>query len=209
MDFDITGKLMVIPGIIIGLAFHEFAHAKAADMLGDPTPRSMGRVTLDPIVHIDILGFIMLIIAGFGWGKPVVVNPGNYGNPRRDEIIVSAAGPVMNLIIAAALLIILKIIFIFQISFFYSAVGEIIIKILESGVWINIVLMVFNLIPIPPLDGFNIFSEIFNLRGKGIYYQLYDKGQLILLILIITNLSGKILGPPVMFIYDTLVNIFF
>lgn len=209
MNFNIMNTLMVIPGIIIGLSFHEFGHAKTADMLGDPTPRSMGRVTLDPVAHLDILGFIMLLIAGFGWGKPVVVNPNNYNHPRRDEFLVSLAGPVMNLLVAIMFLVILKVIDVFQIPFFNTQIGLIITKIIDSGVWINVVLMVFNLIPVPPLDGFNIFTEIFNLRGKGIYYQLYDKGQFILLILIITNLSSKILGPPVFFIYTQLLGLFF
>ena len=89
-----------IPALIIAAAGHEYAHAKAADLLGDPTPRMMGRLTMNPFVHLDLIGSLALIIGGFGWAKPVVVNPTNFKDPRTDDMIVSIAGPMANLVMA-------------------------------------------------------------------------------------------------------------
>ena len=129
MDFFIE-RLLIIPGILVGFAFHEFAHAKVADMLGDDTPRRLRRVTLDPAAHIDILGFIMLIIAGFGWGKPVPINENNFKKPVRDSMLVSAAGPLTNLVVAALFLLIIKVLGYSQWVFLYSRIGGIVIDIL-------------------------------------------------------------------------------
>ena len=208
MDFFIE-RLLIIPGILVGFAFHEFAHAKVADMLGDDTPRRLRRVTLDPAAHIDILGFIMLIIAGFGWGKPVPINENNFKKPVRDSMLVSAAGPLTNLVVAALFLLIIKVLGYSQWVFLYSRIGGIVVDILYYAVWINIVLMVFNLLPIPPLDGYHILSGIFDFRGKGIHYRIYEKGPIILLLLIVTRATSYIMLPPIRFIYNGLMNIFF
>ena len=96
----ILTKILMLPGIIIGLSFHEFAHAWVSDKLGDPTPRRQGRVTINPLAHIDWIGFLALLLVGFGWGKPVQIDPGYYKNRRRDEFLVSIAGVTMNLILA-------------------------------------------------------------------------------------------------------------
>ena len=98
--YDILTKVLMLPGIVIGLSFHEFAHAWMSDKLGDPTPRRQGRLTLNPIAHIDWIGFLMLLIAGFGWGQPVQIDPSYYKNRRRDEFLVGIAGVTMNLILA-------------------------------------------------------------------------------------------------------------
>lgn len=202
-------RVMMLPAIFIALTFHEFAHAKAADMLGDPTPKSYGRVTLNPIAHVDILGLIALMVAGFGWGKPVPVDGRYFKNFKRDEIIVSAAGVTMNFILAFLTVGILKVITIVNPLIYYSNIGGIVMVLLSNLVWINLVLMVFNLLPIPPLDGFNIVGELFNLREKGIFYQIYEKGPIILIMLIIFNITGKIIGPVVNGIFNFLMNIFF
>ena len=96
----ILTKLLMLPGIIIGLSFHEFAHAWMSDKLGDPTPRRQGRVTINPMAHIDPIGFLALLLVGFGWGKPVQIDPGYYKHRRRDEFLVGIAGVTMNLLIA-------------------------------------------------------------------------------------------------------------
>lgn len=103
-------KIMMIPGILLGFVFHEYAHAIMADRLGDPTPRQQGRITLDPRAHIDWIGFFMIILVGFGWAKPVMTNTRYYKKPRRDDILVSIAGPFMNLIIAIVFLLLIKLI---------------------------------------------------------------------------------------------------
>ncbi|MGL4485053.1 MAG: site-2 protease family protein, partial [Anaerovoracaceae bacterium] len=152
--------VMMIPGVVIGLAFHEFAHAMVADKLGDPTPRSQGRVTINPAAHIDVMGVIALVFIGFGWGKPVMINPDNFKNSRRDELLVSLAGVTMNLILAFIFTIILKVYInstgaVLGADGFEGGVALIIFNIVS----INLILMVFNLLPIPPLDGFNVITE--------------------------------------------------
>lgn len=200
--------LILLPAILIGLSFHEFAHAKVANMLGDDTPRLQGRVTINPIAHVDPIGFIALLFIGFGWGKPVQVNSRSFKNMRRDGLLVAIAGVTMNLILAFIFAGLLKLLFIYQINFMYSELGMIIIKMILPIISINIVLMIFNLLPIPPLDGFGIITEIFNLREKEIYYQIYDKGFIILMLLIVFNITDKILVPAVNYAFFFILNIF-
>ena len=210
----IVYKLLILPGIIIGLAFHEFAHAAVANALGDDTAKRMGRLTLDPVKHIDVMGLIMLIVAGFGWGKPVPVDERNFKHPGRDGLLVSIAGPIMNLLVATGFVIIFKVIVVTNSEFFLTKIGDIIRLILIYAININIVLMVFNLIPVPPLDGYHILSGIADFRGKGIHYKLYEKGRMILLGIVAINLLGfnllgRIIGPPIDFIRDNLIGLFF
>lgn len=137
-----------ILSLLIAITIHEFAHAWTANFYGDPTAKSMGRVTLNPLAHLDLVGTIFLLIAGFGWGKPVIVNPNNFRNPKLDNLTVSLAGPISNLILA----VILGLIFRFaNFSPFFEQLFIIII-------FFNLVLMIFNLIPIPPLDGSKFLS---------------------------------------------------
>lgn len=200
--------LIALPGIVIGLSFHEFGHAFVSDRLGDPTPRTQGRVTLNPLAHFDPVGFLALMFCGFGWGIPVEVNSRYYKHPRRDELLVSLAGVVMNLIVA--------IVFSFIVHFVYINVpydklsdGTLmgtLFNILLQVVIVNVVLMVFNLIPVPPLDGFGIITEIFNLREKSFYYTLYNYGFPILMILLIVGVVDKILNPMVNGVYALLLQ---
>lgn len=202
--------LLSLPAIVIGLSFHEFGHAIAAYKLGDNTPKFQGRVTLNPMSHIDPFGFLCLMVAGFGWGVPVQIDIRNFKNPRRDELIVSVAGVVMNLIIAIVAAGILKLFFVFTGSFIeYSYMGSVVQKILINIIIINLVLMIFNLLPIPPLDGFGIITQIFDLRRTEFYYKIYDKGFFILMILIIFNIIDKILSPLVMLFFHGIMTIFF
>ncbi len=205
----IIEKLIILPAILIGLSFHEFAHAFAADRLGDPTPAQQRRVTLNPIAHIDFLGFLALVFIGFGWGKPVEINPSNFKNVRRDSLIVDVAGVTVNLILAIIFAGILWLLITYQYNFMNSSLGSIVIDMILAIISINIVLMIFNLLPIPPLDGFGILTEIFNLRQKEFYYKIYDKGFIILLLLLIFNIVELILLPSVSFIYGIVMGIFF
>jgi Zn-dependent protease len=207
--------LTTIPAIIIGLSFHEFAHAKAADMLGDDTPRNQGRVTLNPLAHIDPIGIIALLFIGFGWGKPVQINPYNFKKRRRDSLIVDLSGVATNLILAVLFTAILSLLKPFQMEYFNyivlggeMTIGYLITEMVLAIISINIVLMVFNLLPIPPLDGFGVITEIFNLRKTNFYYKIYDKGFLILMVLIIFNVISRILVPTVSFIYKFLLQSF-
>lgn len=203
------GTLTLLPGIVIGLSFHEFAHAFVANLCGDPTPKHQNRVTLNPAAHIDPIGFIALIFIGFGWGRPVMINPRNFKKPRRDELFVALAGVTLNLILAVIFIGILRLLYEFALPFILSDIGAILNDILVSAAFINIVLMVFNLLPIPPLDGFNVITQIFNLRNTEFYYRVYDKGFLILMMLIIFNITGRVLSPAVNWIFGLLTGLLF
>ena len=208
MDWFMS-KIIILPGIIVGISFHEFAHAKIAYLCGDSTPKLQGRVTVNPMAHIDPIGFIALLFIGFGWGRPVIINPGNFKKPRFNALLVALAGVTMNLILAFLFMGLLRLLYEFQSEFMFTERGMILGDVLIHVVLINIVLMVFNLLPIPPLDGFNIITQIFNLRNTNLYYQIYNKGFLILMVLILFNITDRVLTPSVFFVYDILATIFF
>lgn len=199
----LISTLLYIPGIVVGLSMHEYAHAAVAYKLGDPTPKMQGRVTINPVAHIDILGFAALIFCGFGWGKPVMINPANFSKRRRDELMVSLAGVVMNLIVAIVFALVAKILIMAAGMEFVTAnsFGTLIWRVISYVIFINLVLMIFNLIPCPPLDGFSIISEIFNIKHTGFYWTLYRYGNWILIALIIFGITGMIISPCVNFIY--------
>lgn len=209
MDW-LMSELMMLPGIIIGLAFHEFAHAKVAYKLGDPTPKMQGRVTINPLAHIDPVGLAALLFVGFGWGVPVQINPSNFRHRRRDELMVALAGVTMNLIIAIVFAIIAKVLYMTAGAVFLSSgVGSILWFMIMYVIQINLVLMIFNLIPCPPLDGFSIISEIFNIKHTGFYWTLYRYGNWILIALIIFGITGMIISPCVQFFMSVLNNFIF
>lgn len=200
--------LMVIPGVIVGISFHEFAHGWAALKMGDPTAKFQGRLTVNPAAHIDPVGFIALMFCGFGWGRPVEVNPNNFKNRRKGEIIVSLAGVVMNLIIAVLTGVVIKLIVTFAgWDFISTSLGNIIFTILILVIQINLVLMVFNLIPVPPLDGFTVITEIFNLRFTKTYYTMIRYGYFILLALILFDVTQLVISPCVGFFMDLITNL--
>lgn len=202
----LMGELVMLPGIIIGLSFHEFAHGIVSYALGDPTPKLQGRLTINPAAHIDPFGFIALLLAGFGWGVPVQIDPSYYKHRRRDEFLVSIAGVVMNFLLAILFAFIIKGIFIFNASWLYGTFGEVLFQVLQYVVVINLVLMIFNLLPVPPLDGFGIITEIFNLRKYQWYYKIYDKGFIILLLLVFLGVTNHVLTPGVDFVYSWIAN---
>lgn len=190
------GILIAIPGVIVALAFHEFAHAWVAYKCGDPTPKVLGRVTLDPTAHVDLLGILMLIFCGFGWGKPVVINPSNFKKKRRDSIMVGLAGVTMNLIVAVVFGGILKGLLTAIPGLLTTEFGITVFTVFYYVVQINAVLMLFNLLPVPPLDGFGVISDIFNLQGTKLYNFVYRNGLLILLVLVIFNVPAKVISLP-------------
>lgn len=203
--------LISLPGILIAISFHEFAHAYMADKLGDPTPRLQGRLTVYPLAHLDIIGFIMLMVAGFGWAKPVLINPRNFKKPRRDDILVSIAGPFSNLLIAIVFTGILKL-FIEQYKIFGS--NEEFVKnvflLINYVILINLSLAIFNILPIPPLDGFHVLANTLPLRFRSIIDLLYRYGFLILIGLIIFSRAstGSFLAVPRDFLYTWLLALF-
>ncbi len=184
--------LYSLPAILIALSFHEWAHAYAAYRLGDPTARNLGRMTINPLHHIDPIGFLMLIIVRFGWAKPVPINPRNFRNPRRDETLVSLAGVCVNFLLA---IVSMLCIYIFLIL---GGTNGAILYILYYFCTINLGLMVFNLIPIPPLDGSHVLENLLIRRvGPKPFYFLARYGNYILLALLITGVLPNILGTAV------------
>jgi Zn-dependent protease len=180
--------LYSLPGILIGLVLHELAHAFVADRLGDPTPRMMGRLTLNPLPHIDPIGLVMLIVAGFGWAKPVMTNPARYKIKRYGFALVGIAGPLTNLI--------LGILFLggYYLLLLNTGVGEgnVFANILLYAVYINFALCAFNLIPIPPLDGFNILKDAVLIKfiDPKYLWNFERYGQIALLALLFTGAAG-------------------
>jgi Zn-dependent protease len=204
---SILSKLIALPAILIGISIHEYGHALAAVKMGDDTPKFQGRLTLNPLKHLDPFGFLCLLLIGFGWAKPVMINPRNFRNPKRDDIIVSLAGVVMNLITAIFFVSIIKFYTQNFAEFRYSEMGQILYIMLYYVVRINIVLMVFNLIPLPPLDGHHILQDLGGRRVYNFYHQYSQYIRLALILLLVTGYIGKIIGPPVYGIESILFNL--
>ena len=207
---ELLSILLTLPAVIIAITFHEYAHAFAADKLGDDTPRMQGRLNLNPMSHLDPVGFFLLMFAGFGWGKPVQINPRNFNrNVRMDkgEAIVSIAGPLMNFILAIVSAIILAAVYMFaNTSFLTLTVGNIIYILLQELVIINIGLGVFNLIPLPPLDGSKIFINFLPYNARRWILEHSQIFYYIFLAIWITGLAGVIISPIINLLYDGLMN---
>ena len=177
-DISIERLLAGIIALMVGLTFHEFSHALLADQLGDRGPRAMGRLTLNPIPHIDPIGALMLVVAGFGWAKPVMVNPAALRDGRRGMAIVAFAGPVANVVVAIGFAVVFRVMDLvgFEQGFFVRLVALI--------VQLNILLAIFNLIPIPPLDGYNVLLAFLPPRQAMVVRQYAPYGVIVLLLLV-------------------------
>lgn len=202
----LMNKIMILPRIIIGLSFHEFGHAYVSTKLGDPTPRLQGRVTLNPLAHIDPVGMVTLIFCGFGWGIPVQINPSYYKNRRRDEILVGLAGVTMNLILAIVFSFILKLVAM-SYDLLGAEFGSVLYQVIMNVVGINVVLMVFNLLPVPPLDGFGIATNLFHLEKYSWYEKVYQYGYFILIFMVLIGFVDTILNPATLWIMTLLSRI--
>ncbi len=205
---QIIDKLLLLPGLLIGLSAHEFAHAYVAFKLGDDSQRFQGRLTLNPLKHIDPVGFLFLMLLGYGWAKPVMVNSRGFKNLRRDDTLVSIAGPIANLILAVIFTILMGLtVVIITKTGGYNQTTEIIMKILERALLINLVLMVFNLIPLPPLDGHHILGNIVGTPLWNFYYKYADILRIVLMFVIILGGTRYIISPIVGSIYNFLINL--
>ena len=208
--FTIRNTLISVPGIVVGLSFHEFAHAWVATLCGDRTPEDQGRVTLNPLVHFDIIGLISLLLVGFGWGRPVVVDPRNFKKRRRDSIFVGLAGVVMNFCMALLFAFIIRLLCQFCPNLMYAGYdSSALYEVLFSVVTINISLMLFNLLPIPPLDGFGVICDIFNIRDLKFIFNARRYGMPILILMVAFDIPSRVLTAPFVAIVNLVFNIAF
>ena len=203
--------LLSIPGILIAITFHEFAHGFAAYKLGDTTAKDEGRLSLNPFDHLDPIGTVMLIFAGFGWGKPVHVNPRNYTRKmsmEKGEAIVSIAGPLMNFLLAIIFAIIYIAILKFAgLSFIATSVGMVVIGIVTTTISINVGLGVFNLIPLPPLDGSKVIMPFLPYKAKQWFINNEQIFYIVFVILFITGLAGRIISPAINLVTQGILNL--
>jgi Zn-dependent protease len=177
--------LFRLPGILLGFSMHEFGHALAAHKLGDPTPERDGRLTISPRSHIDPLGLLLIAIIGFGWARPVRINPTYFKNPKRDHLLVAIAGPLMNLFVLAFFILLMRLTLIFGGNFLPPNTRAIAIQVFAASAFINGILIFFNLLPIGPLDGFTVLSGLLPYRYYDKISFLQTYGSIILMILII------------------------
>ncbi len=189
--FDFFGPDFIfrLIAIVVGLVIHEFAHAWTASLLGDKTAKRAGRVTLNPVAHLDPIGLLMIVFAPFGWAKPVPVNPLNFRRPRLGMVLVALAGPVSNLVLAILVWLLYKP-YLMQTGF--------IPQLLWMSFLVNVALFVFNLIPVSPLDGSRIVSGLLPYRWEVQYRKLDLYGPFILLMLVIIPQTNQAIFGPLM-----------
>ncbi len=209
MNIDPIAVAISFGVLLLSLTIHEAAHAWTADKLGDPTARMLGRVSLNPLVHIDWIGTVLLpLLAAFsglpliGWAKPVPVNTARLRHPRRDFMIVAAAGPISNMLQACAAAIVLRLIFT------EGQPGEaatVLISLLTNAIVINLLLAFFNLIPVPPLDGGNVMLGLLPRRLAVGYSQINQYGFIILYALMFTGMASAFISPPTNFMMRLLI----
>ncbi len=197
---DPLSIVLTLAAVLVATTCHEFAHALVADRLGDPTPRHLGRLSLNPLVHLDLLGTLFFVLFGFGWAKPVPVNAQNFPDPRRGMLQVALAGPLANVTVA------------FLVGALLKGVGHpgglpggsaLLSEVLSLVVWINVILAVFNLIPIPPLDGSRIVESLLPGPQAYAFSRLQPYGTVLLLVLLYTGVVSQVMLPAARWLFAT------
>jgi Zn-dependent protease len=200
--------LIRMAALLIAITVHEYAHAKAADIMGDPTAKAAGRLSLNPLAHLDPIGFIMLWLFRFGWAKPVPINPFNFRKGRQGLVLVSAAGPAANVVTAFLALTVIKTLFLLGLPQLNLAFVGIVINPLQNILYqtfvFNIYLSVFNLIPIPPLDGSKILAGLLPQTHAKSFLRLEVYGPIVLILSLYLGIIGKVLQPIVSLILNLL-----
>jgi Zn-dependent protease len=210
LNLSLPELLKIIPAILLGLTVHELAHAFMALRLGDDTPKQLGRLTLNPIKHIDPIGFILLLVAGFGWAKPVVINRQKLRKPVRDDILIAVSGPLANLLLAIVLAALLKVTLLL-VGFHSRPTFDLVVSIFLVFISINVALGLFNLLPIPPLDGSHFIWSLLSTKNPASAAIYFRYGSFALLALIIIERITKIdilpIGVAVTFVVRALLRI--
>lgn len=210
MNDFITEFLILAPPILLALTLHEFAHGLVAYRLGDPTARRAGRLTLNPLSHLDPIGTLAFFLIKIGWAKPVPVNPAYFRNPRKDMLWVALAGPVTNFALAVASAVVAKAVWFIAEIVPYSVVAEAVLvpfnKMLIASVWINLVLCIFNFLPIPPLDGSRILTGLLPDRLAASYSQFERYGFIVILLLAFTGVLSQLILPIIKFAHQLLLS---
>ena len=210
-DINIAAVLIGFAVLLISLTVHESAHAWTSDRLGDPTARLLGRVSLNPVVHADLIGTVLFPLVAMttgapliGWAKPVPVNLNRLGHPRRDYAIVAAAGPVSNLVMAFAAASALALIPVSPMELGEPGASRYLTFFLYRAVQLNVLLAVFNMLPIPPLDGGNVLSALLPRPAAAIFDQIRPYGFLLLYALLLTDGFYYLVDRPSRFVYSLL-----
>lgn len=210
MEKFIAELILLAPPLLLALTLHEVAHGYVAYRLGDPTARALGRLSLNPLKHLDPLGTIAFFFIKFGWAKPVPVNPRYFKNPKRDMLWVALAGPATNLTLAVASAALAKALWFVAAILPYSTAAEVILVplngMLIASVWINLVLCIFNFLPIPPLDGSRILVGLLPNQMAASFIKLEPYGFVIVLALAFTGVLGKIIIPVISFANGLLLS---
>lgn len=199
--------ILLLPVLLFSLSFHEYSHGRVAYMLGDPTPMNAGRITLNPLAHLDPMGALVLIITRrFGWAKPVPVNPSYFQNPRQGMMYVGLAGPLANLLLAFLFSLLFRLFRTsYVISLLHSLGGNNLIFLvrdfLSLSLMVNVALAIFNLLPLPPLDGSRILQGILPREYDTLFAQMEQYGMMIVFLLALSGLLGRIMTP---LIYQTI-----
>ena len=206
----VSQLIIMAPPLLLALTLHEYAHGYVAYRLGDPTARDAGRLTLNPLSHLDPIGTIAFFFIKFGWAKPVPVNPRYFKNPRKDMLWVALAGPVTNLLLAVVSALLLKAIIGTATVIPYSAMLEAILvplyNMLVASVWINLVLCIFNFLPIPPLDGGRILTGLLPEDLARAYASFERYGFIVILILAFSGVLGTVIFPVIRFANNLLLS---
>ena len=190
---------MGVPGLLVAIVFHEWAHAAVSTALGDPTPARYGRLSFNPLAHIDWIGMIMLWVFHFGWARPVQIDPRYYRNPRTGLLLVALAGPVMNVLLGFVFLLLLL-----HVPWGAGNLGHVLEQIVQLTVIYNVFFAVFNILPIPPLDGSRVLSTL-SAGGARLMAQVEPYGWIILLLLIFTGvLTRTVLFPMATWLLNAL-----
>jgi len=206
----ITELIILAPPILLALTFHEFAHGLVAYRLGDPTAKAAGRLTLNPLKHLDPIGTLAFFIIKIGWAKPVPVNPRFFRNPKRDMLRVALAGPLTNLALAVVSALLARFVWLLAAMFPYSALLKAILlpfnAMLVASVWINLVLCIFNFLPIPPLDGSKILLGLLPDNLARSYLKIEKYGFVLILILAFSGILSRLILPIIEYVNSLLLS---